>query len=107
MNHIGAGMDRDKIKSMVLECLREAALEMDDARDLKIDGQLKLFGRDGLFDSLGLVSFLVDMEDKLADELDLDLSLSDEKALSAHSGPFRSADSFVDYIMGVIQADGE
>ena len=100
-------MDRDKIKSMVLECLREAALEMDDARDLEIDGQLKLFGRDGLFDSLGLVSFLVDMEDKLADELDLDLSLSDEKALSAHSGPFRSADSFVDYIMGVIQAEGE
>ena len=100
-------MDRDKIKSMVLECLREAALEMDDARDLEIDGQLKLFGRDGLFDSLGLVSFLVDMEDKLADELDLDISLSDEKALSAHSGPFRSADSFVDYIMGVLQADGE
>ncbi len=100
-------MDREKIKSMVLECLREAALEMDDARDLEIDGQVKLFGRDGLFDSLGLVSFLVDMEDKLADELDLDLSLSDEKALSAHSGPFRSADSFVDYIMGVIRAEGE
>ncbi len=100
-------MDRDKIKSLVFMCLREAVEEMDDGRNVEVTDSVKLFGRDGLFDSLGLVSFLVDMEDKLADEADIDLNLSDEKALSAHSGPFRNVDSFVDYIMSVIEASGD
>ena len=100
-------MDRDKIKSLVVDCLREAVSDMEGKEDMAVTDEVKLFGRDGLFDSLGLVSFLVDMEDKLADELDLEINLSDEKALSAHSGPFRNVDSFVDYIVGVIQASGE
>ncbi len=100
-------MDREKIKSLVFECLGEVVSESEGGTNIKIDAETKIFGRDGLFDSLGLVSFLVDMEDKLADELDLDLNLSDEKALSAHSGPFRNVDSFVDYIAGIVKNSGD
>jgi len=57
-----------------------------------------LFGREGVLDSLSLVSLIVDIEQRLAEMSAHPISLSSEKAMSAMNSPFRTVSSLVDYI---------
>ena len=64
-----------------------------------------LFGRDGHLDSMALVTLLLDVEESLLDN-DIEVSLSDEKAMSQARSPFRSVASLVDYIESCISEHG-
>jgi hypothetical protein len=54
-----------------------------------LDG-VSLYGGDGIFDSMHLVSFLAILEQKLEDELGVEISLTSEKAISQRVSPFSS-----------------
>jgi acyl carrier protein len=57
-----------------------------------------LFGPRGALDSLGLVSLLVLVEEKLADELGVSLTLADERAMAQESSPFRTVATLAAYV---------
>ena len=57
-----------------------------------------LFGPAGALDSLGLVSVLVEIEQKVADRLGKTVSLMDDRAMSQASSPFRTVASLADYL---------
>ncbi|HYK40847.1 MAG TPA: acyl carrier protein [Thermoanaerobaculia bacterium] len=57
-----------------------------------------LFGPSGALDSLGLVSVLVELEQKVADRLGRTVSLMDDRAMSQASSPFRTVGSLADYL---------
>ncbi len=67
-----------------------------------LDSTTALFGRDGCLDSLGLVSLVVGVEQALQDELNVTVSLADEKALSQRHSPYRTVGSLVDYAVSAI-----
>ncbi len=58
-----------------------------------------LFGQQGRFDSLGLVNFIVLLEQSIADEFGAAITLADEKALSREKSPFLTVESLTDYIL--------
>jgi D-alanine--poly(phosphoribitol) ligase subunit 2 len=58
-----------------------------------------LFGAKGQLDSLGLVNFIVLVEQRLADEFGVAVTLADEKALSRQKSPFLTVDSLTEYIV--------
>lgn len=58
----------------------------------------KLYGGNGALDSLSLVSFIADLEEKISDEFDKDIVLADEKAMSQSTSPFRNVESLTLYI---------
>lgn len=58
----------------------------------------RLFGSGGLFDSMDLVSFIVELEQALEDEIGVRISLTDEKAMSRRTSPFINPDSLSDFI---------
>jgi acyl carrier protein len=57
-----------------------------------------LFGADGVFDSIELVSLIVSIEQALEVEAGLTLVLADERAMSQRKSPFRSVDALVEHI---------
>lgn len=64
-----------------------------------IDENSYLFGSDGaLFDSIGLIEFVVELEYALYDELGQNISLADEKAMSQTTSPFISVKTLSRYI---------
>jgi acyl carrier protein len=67
-----------------------------------LDSSTVLFGREGYLDSLGLVSLVVSTEQALQDELNLTVSLADEKALSQRHSPYRTVGSLADYAVSSI-----
>ena len=63
----------------------------------------RLFGGDSIIDSLGLVHLIVLIEEKVNEEFDLTLIIADERAMSQRNSPFKSVDTFADYILELIK----
>ena len=49
-------------------------------------------------DSLGLVNLIVSIEEKLEEQLNLDITFADERALTQEISPFKSIANLRDYI---------
>ena len=57
-----------------------------------------LFGGEGKLDSLGLVTFIVAVEQKISEKYQTSLALADEKAMSMMNSPFRTTGTLAAYI---------
>jgi acyl carrier protein len=66
-----------------------------------INGEL-IFGPGGVLDSLALVSFLADLEYRLAEEFGREVVLASEQAMSRSRSPFRDASALTDYIVELL-----
>jgi acyl carrier protein len=58
-----------------------------------------LFGKGSDLDSLGLVNFIVSVEENINNRFDVSISIVDEKAMSQKNSPFKSVDSLAEYIL--------
>jgi hypothetical protein len=67
--------------------------------------ETKLFGPDGTLDSLGLVAFLVSVEQRVAEKLGVSLTLANENAMSQKKSPFRTMRSLAGYIEELLAED--
>jgi len=63
----------------------------------ELNGDTQLFGKDGVLDSMGLVTLIIAVEQALEDRFDSAVALADEKALSQSKSPYRSVSSLADY----------
>ena len=88
--------------SIIVGCLKESHSsyqEMDVAADTEI------FGGNSKLDSLGLVTFLVSLEQKIEDAYGIQITIADEKAMSLKNSPFRTVGSLSDYLSRLIIKD--
>lgn len=94
---------------LVLEALKEGLDSLsDDARKTAInnaDENTRLFGGEGLLDSMGVVILLSDLEDKLDEEYDVILSLASDSTMSKTRSPFRNVKSLAKYIIAAVEEE--
>ena len=64
-----------------------------------------LFGKDGVLDSMGLVTLVIAVEQAIEDRLDASAGLADEKALSQAKSPYHSVASLADYAVSQLEGD--
>lgn len=92
----------EKIEKIIYETLVELNEELENDNFENPTLKTKLYGTNGM-DSLALVSFITDLEERVSDEFEKDIVLADEKAMSAKSSPFRSVESLRDYIKNLLE----
>ena len=96
-------MTLQKIEIIVIQTLQDL-VESLSLKDLdQLNKETVLFGDKGFLDSMGLVSLITDLEDKIEQEFNLDLILADERAISQKRSPFRTVSSLCDYILRLIK----
>ena len=76
-----------------------------DGSDVKIDRDSVLVGRGAVISSLQLVAFISEVEQRLDEELGLQVTVADERAMSMRSSPFRSISTLAGYVAGIAQGD--
>ena len=86
------------ISSRGLGSVKEMNEELPKEQQLRQSTKTVLFGKDGKLDSLGLVSFLVTIEQNIEDEFDVSITIADERAMSQKHSPFRTISTLADYI---------
>lgn len=99
-------MGLPELCSWIEACARETA----DEQDIELPGDFSadtpLFGKDGLLDSLALVSLVVAVEQRIEDETGVGVALADERAMSQSSSPFRSVNALATYAKSLIDDAG-
>ena len=87
-------------KNEISEILFKIIDEINQQNDIQIikDESTKLFGNGSDLDSLVLVNLIVDLEATFSTEYDLEISLTDDKAMTRVQSPFDSIKSLADYI---------
>ena len=91
-------MQRELAVAVVLESLREV-LEFADAHEGQdFDEATVLVGPEATLDSLGVVSLIVEVEQRLEMEHEVSVTLASDKAMSQRSSPFRTVGVLADYI---------
>lgn len=98
-------INRTQVASAVLSAIEELNRDLPSKHPLEAAPDTVLFGRGSRLDSLGLVNLIVAVEGALADELEVEITLADEKAMSQASSPFRTVDTLVDYIVTRLEED--
>jgi acyl carrier protein len=95
----------ERIVALILDVLRE----LEEQGVIDLDGVepvagTELFGEAGLLDSVGLVTLVVAVEERLVDELDIDVALADERAMSQRRSPYRTVSTLAAYAAGLVPA---
>lgn len=90
-------MKKTEIQNIIFNAIEMTNNMREDHRQIPLAETTELYGNNGHLDSMGLVAFLIDIEECLLDE-DLEITLSDEKAMSQSKSPFRDVQSLTDYI---------
>lgn len=82
-------MSKQEILEILYKVIDLSGLSLEKGEDTSLLGNL---------DSLGLVSFLLDVELGIA-ERGLELTIMDERAMSRYHSPFRTLGTLADYIL--------
>ena len=98
-------LDKAKIVDFLLIVLKSSLDEIDGRVDLAEGENIKLFGGEGLLDSIGLVSYIVEVEEKLEDEFGVSVVLANEKAMSRRTSPFARISYLAEFILEEINLD--
>lgn len=94
-----------QIQSLIYKTLQSLADELENENLKNPTLETKIYGIEGNLDSLALVSFIADLEEMLADELNLNLILADEKTMSGRNSPFKDVASLSAYILEKSQSN--
>ncbi len=93
------------LRNTVLTLVTEAATELNPGLDepiaLELGEDAPLYGKEGVLDSLDLVSLILLIEEKATDELGKTVTLTSDRALSSHRSPFRTVGSVTDYVLAL------
>ena len=85
----------EKIEKLIIETFYES---FKDIVEDEINNETPIFGGSGKLDSLDLVAFLVNLEQKIEDEFSQSLTIADEKAMSLKNSPFRTIRTLADFL---------
>jgi acyl carrier protein len=96
-------MTLETVTDLVLRTVRDVAAREGLAVPLHLDPATPLFGEQGSFDSLGLVSLILAVEEILQDEYGASVSLADERAMSQKNSPFRSVGALAEYTFSLLE----
>ena len=85
----------------LLTLIETCAHEICEQDNLRIPDDLgpdtRLFGKKGLFDSMGLVNLVVAVEESIEEKYNVAVSLANQEAMSLQRSPFRSVGSLAEY----------
>ena len=95
---------REEIVLQVISSLKNVLIENDNLDIIEdLNESTSLLGQRSVLDSLGLVTLLVDLEQRLEEDYDVFLTLADERAMSQKNSPFRTVQSLTYYICMLLE----
>ena len=91
-----------KVKEIVINALNNLLTEMPTGQGCVINESTLLLAEGSIIDSLTLVSLIVDIETTFNTDYNIEISLSDDRAMMRDISPFLRVSTLVDYIYELI-----
>ncbi len=97
-------MDHARIVGLIADTVRDYLDPTIADKGMVIDESTPLFGDNGLFDSMGLVSVVVAVEQEVSQATGTAITIADERAMSQRRSPFLSVGSLAAYTEELLKA---
>lgn len=91
-------MTRNEIKEVVITTFNQVIQESEKTFSGVADETTLIMGSNSPFDSIDLVTFIVNLEQTLEDDWSISVTLADERAMSQTNSPFKTIGSITDYV---------
>ena len=98
--------DKNKILQSIYAVVAETNEDQPAGGKLDASPDTQLFGAKGKLDSMGLVNFVVAVEQRINDDFAAAISVTDEKAMSQRNSPFRTIGTLADYLAELLKDAG-
>lgn len=92
-------MDRERALKLIYETIDSVNQQLPAARRLARDPATVIVGAGGSLDSLGIVNFVLALEEKSGDALGRPVQLLKPEWLAAEGGPFHTIDRLAMHLM--------
>ena len=92
-----------QVLNLVLEAVKEVGVDQNSEALVNATVNTLLFGEN--LDSMGIVFLITDLESRISDELGVELTLADERAMSQKTSPFRSVKTLAAYAQSLVDQD--
>lgn len=104
----GTIVNRETLIALVLESLADVLRLKTAQVEVPLGEDTPLLGRGAVIDSLGLVTLIVEIEQRLEERHRIVVTLADERAMSYRHSPFRTVGTLSDHVLRFIGrgADG-
>lgn len=99
---IETAMNKAAVLTEMVSLLQETLELEGDHSAAKASPDSPLIGSDAIVASLGLVSFISDVERWLSDERGVEVTLVSEQAMSRTQSPFRTVEALADYVLELL-----
>jgi D-alanine--poly(phosphoribitol) ligase subunit 2 len=96
---------KEQIQKLIFEVIDEQNEQLSAQDHIKKSPDTILFGDEGVLDSIGLVNFIVSLEQKIQEEFGAFIPIADEKAVSQKNSPFRTVKTLVEYAALLIEKE--
>ena len=93
-------MSDNQINKIVLDTVRFVGEDQNNEDLMQANESSRLLGS---LDSMGVVYLLVELEEKISDELDLEITLADERAMSQKTSPFLNVKTLTKYVTKLVE----
>jgi acyl carrier protein len=94
-------MDKSTIKQIIFEAIEMINNVKEEDEKIPVGDDTELYGTRGNLDSMGLVGFLIDVEESMQDA-GYEISLSDDRAMSQRNSPFKNVETLTDYVFQLL-----
>jgi acyl carrier protein len=91
-------IDRTVAVEIVLSALRDA-VDQNGGDASAVTEETVIVGPDAVIDSIGVVSLIVDIEQRLEMDHQVSVTLANDRAMSQRNSPFRTAAVLADHIL--------
>ena len=96
--------DKQQVMNLIFDALDTYIEQMPDPPEYSKSEATILYGDGGILDSIGLVGFIVEVEQSIEETFKKAISIADEKAMSQKNSPFRTISTLTDYVMQKLEA---
>jgi acyl carrier protein len=98
-------MEKAKIFSIIIENVKSLVDTFPANEQFEVSEKTILFGNSSQIDSLSLVSVIVDLEMIFLDDYEMEISLTDDRAMTREISPFDNISNLGDYIYELVNED--
>ena len=91
-------LNENKVTELILEAIDDYNDQINEENRLPRSSDIELFSSEGLLDSLGLVNFIICIEEKMEDYTGESVTIVDKKAMSQKNSPFKSVKTLAKYL---------
>lgn len=93
----------DKLLKTIFSAINELNQMLPKEKQIEKSVNAVLFGKKGKLDSLGLVSLIVSLEQKIEEEYGATITIAGEASMSLNNSPFETIETLTAYITSLLE----